>query len=84
MLLSLVNKKFRWYPKRLFDSGKTGVVIPYLDIPSAIEEEIIDCKKSVFVGSESEIARYRYYLRKEYPFISMYIGSNPIMGNLTA
>lgn len=76
-ILSLINPKFRWYPKTLYEPWKSGRNISSTNISSAAEEELMSCGKTVFF--ESEIARYHDQLAKEYPFISTYIGSNPII-----
>lgn len=79
MFLSLASPEFRWYPKKMLSLLKSGDNISRVDIPSAIEEEIVECAKSVFFDTESEISRYHQHLQKKYPFISTYVGSNLIM-----
>lgn len=86
-VLSLASPTFRWYPKSLHENGSWILdsrnwnhVISHRALKSAIEEEIVDCGKSLFVQSQSELVRYRHHLGKEYPFISTYLGSNPILG----
>lgn len=83
-LLSLVNPKFRWFPKSLMETWKSGAKGYTTHLKSAIEEELVECGKSVFVASESEIRRYHLHLRKEYPFIFTYIGRNPILREFEA
>lgn len=76
-MLKLGNSGFRFYPKRLH---KTQDATSLMDIPTGIEEELVECGKAVFIDEESEIARYQQHLQKKYPFIETYVGSNSVMG----
>lgn len=78
--LSFNSPKFRWYPKGLHNIENRSVKLWSDKIKFLIEEELIECGKSVYVDSESEISRYHLHLKKVFPFISMYVGSSAILG----
>ncbi|OXA64648.1 hypothetical protein Fcan01_00195 [Folsomia candida] len=81
LMSSFISIKQRYYPKSLHGWDKK-VKITRQIINSAVEEELVACGKSVYVGTGSHIADYKTYLEQQYPFRTFYTGSAPIFAEM--
>ncbi|OXA43300.1 hypothetical protein Fcan01_22140, partial [Folsomia candida] len=68
----LLNPYSRWLPI-LYDSQSWEDVTAE-DVQELIEEELIECGKSVYVDYSKEVVANRSYLKRRYPNINFYLG----------
>lgn len=61
-------KKFIPFLKKTFNNEVINkVVIPHKEIWPAIEDELLLCEKSVYVGTKQDTESYKDYFKKKYP-----------------
>lgn len=71
----MFNPRIRWYPERV--KFLENVTIPRVN--GVIEDEILECDKSAFIGESGEVEPYYDYLRRNYPKKKWYRGKNDIL-----
>jgi hypothetical protein len=83
LIYHLKHPKARWFPNK-FLTKKEKLLKPAmsgLEISKYIEQELVECGRSVYVDRMEKITSYATYLKSHYPLIDFYTGRKTIFGN---
>ncbi|XP_035713914.1 uncharacterized protein LOC110857739 [Folsomia candida] len=78
LLYFMLNSRIRKYPEKLRFSNN----VTTNEVNRLIEEEILQCERSAYIGPSSEVNAYYDYLTRNYPTKSWYRGEKTIFESL--
>jgi hypothetical protein len=72
-----ISPKYRHYPRDpQFPISKQGSIQHFM--AAAVEKEIVDCGRSIFIAELSELRAELLYLKRNYPERTFYVGNGTI------
>jgi hypothetical protein len=72
-----ISPKYRHYPRDpQFPVSKEGLIQYFM--AAAVEKEIVDCGRSVFIAELNELRAELLYLKRKYPERAFYVGNGTI------
>jgi hypothetical protein len=81
-VVKFISPKYRHYPRDpQFPRSKQGSIQHLM--AAAVEKEIVDCGRSIFIAELNELRAELLYLKRNYPEITFYVGNGTIKSGET-